>query len=58
MNRYLIICTAVLGMLWSIPVAIADYQKALDAYNAKDYVTALEEATTLAEQGDYVSQLF
>ncbi len=45
-------------MLWSIPVAIADYQKALDAYNAKDYVTALEEASTLAEQGDYVSQLF
>ncbi len=34
------------GMSWS-----ADFQKGWDAYNKKDYATALREWTPLAEQG-------
>jgi TPR repeat protein len=34
----------------------ADYQKGLDAYNKKDYATALREWKHLAEQGDVDAQ--
>jgi len=38
------------GVSWS-----ADLQKGLDAYNKKDYATALREWKPLAEQGDAVA---
>ncbi len=39
------------GMSWS-----ADLQKGLDAYNKKDYATALREWKPLAEQGNAFAQ--
>ena len=39
------------GVSWS-----ADYQKGLDAYNKKDYATALREWKPLAEQGNADAQ--
>ena len=39
------------GMSWS-----ADFQTGLDAYNRVDYITALQEWTPLAEQGDADAQ--
>ena len=36
--------------------AQADYQKGADAYGKKDYATAIEQWTIVAEQGDAVAQ--
>ena len=36
--------------------ARADYQKGAAAYGKKDYATALEQWTIVAEQGDAVAQ--
>jgi len=43
-------------MTLSSPVAAQDFQKGSTAYNAGDYVTALQEWTPLAEAGYDVAQ--
>lgn len=52
MNRSLILPVLLLALLVGGPAFSADYQKGLDAYEKKDYATALKEWTPLAEQGD------
>ena len=39
------------GVSWG-----ADFQKGLEAYNKRDYATALREWTPFAEQGDAIAQ--
>ena len=43
-------------MTLSSPVAAQDFQKGVTAYQARDYATALQEWTPLAEAGDSAAQ--
>ena len=55
MLKHLLISLAFLVTL-SSPVAAQDFQKGMVAFNAGDYVTALQEWTPLAEAGYDVAQ--
>ena len=45
-------------MTLSLPLSAQDFQKGLEAYNAGDYQTALQEWRPLTEQGDGQAQLY
>ena len=51
--RALVLATMLSFMAFS-PVAAQDFEKGYDAYDAKDYVTVLQEWCPLAEQGDFI----
>ncbi|MDC0012965.1 sel1 repeat family protein [Octadecabacter sp.] len=51
MTRITVILAAVLSFMAFTPVAAQDFQKGLDAYDAGDYSTALQEWPPLAEAG-------
>jgi TPR repeat protein len=48
----------VLSMACFVLPACADFETAMDAYNRKDYATALSEWQALAEQGEADAQVF
>ena len=56
MKRLLVLPVLLLTLLVGNPAFSADFQKGSDAYNKKDYATALREWTPLAVQGDAKAQ--
>jgi TPR repeat protein len=55
MTRIIFALATVFSLAFT-PLAAQDYQKGLDAYNAGDYGTALQEWRPLADQGDAWAQ--
>ena len=51
MNRLLILSVLLLSLLVGNPAFSADFQKGVDAYDRRDYATALRELKPVAEQG-------
>ncbi len=51
MTRLLVLPVLLITLLLGTPASAADYQKGLDAWNKKDYATALREFRPFAEQG-------
>ena len=56
MNRLLILPVLLLTLLVGNPAVSADFQKGVDAYDRRDYATALREWKPLAEQGNADAQ--
>ena len=56
MNRLLILSVLLLSLLVGNPAFSADFQKGVDAYDRRDYATALREWKPLAEQGNADAQ--
>ena len=56
MKRLLVLPVLLLTLLVGNPALSADFQKGSDAYNKKDYATALREWAPLAEQGNAIAQ--
>ena len=56
MNRLLILPVLLLTLLVGNPAFSADFQKGVDAYDRRDYATALREWKPLAEQGNADAQ--
>ena len=56
MNRLLILSVLLLSLLVGNPAFSADFQKGVDAYDRRDYATALREWKPLAEQGYALAQ--
>lgn len=56
MKQLLILSMVLAPLLLSTPAQSADFQTGLDAYENKDYATALAEFAPLAEQGDAKAQ--
>ena len=54
--RPLVILAMMLTLFITTPVFSASYQQGVDAYEKGDYVTALEQWSPLAEQGDVSAQ--
>ena len=52
----LMVSTALLGTLWGSLASATDFQKSLEVYDKREYVTALRYWTALAEQGDAAAQ--
>ena len=55
MNRITLALATILSLAFT-QVSAQDYNKGLEAYNAGDYATAMEEWKPLAEQGDAYAQ--
>ena len=56
MPRITLALATMLSFMAFTPMAAQDFEKGLDALNAGDYVTALQEFRPLAEQGDFYAQ--
>ena len=56
MNRLLLLPVLLLTLLVGNPAVSADFQKGVDAYDRRDYATALREWKPLAEQGNADAQ--
>jgi len=56
MNRLLILPVLLLTLLVGNPAFSADFQMGVDAYDRRDYATALREWKPLAEQGNARAQ--
>jgi hypothetical protein len=57
MTRLFILPVLLITLLLGTPAVAADFQKGLDAWNKKDYATALREWRPLAERGHARSQV-
>ena len=56
MTRISLVLATVLSLA-STPLAAQDFQKGYTAYEAGDYITAIQEWTPLAEQDDVFAQV-
>ena len=54
MPRITFVLATMLSFMAFTPVVAQDWNKGMDAYDAKDYVTVLQEWCPLAEQGDFI----
>jgi uncharacterized protein len=54
--KYLLAALTTMMVLGSTPVNAGDFQSGLNAYQKRDYATALREWTPLAEEGDVKAQ--
>ena len=52
----LVVIIGILVFITATPMVAQDFEKGLEAYDAGDYVTALNEFQSLAEQGDTAAQ--
>ena len=46
------------GLMLAVPVSAQDYDKGSAAYDAGDFMTALQEWLPLAEQGDLLAEFY
>ena len=52
----LVVIIGIVVFITATPMVAQDFEKGLEAYDAGDYVTALNEFQPLAEQGDIAAQ--